>query len=1080
TTGANPLSLSGLTNGTTYTYIARVQDAAGNNSAASNSVTWTVDTAAPAAPTLTRTSPTSTPTSSTTATLTAGNVEAGGIVQYSSNGGTTWTTGTNPLSLSGLTNGTTYTYIARVQDAAGNNSAASNSVTWTVDTAAPAAPTLTRTSPTSTPTNQTTAQLNAGNIEAGGQLQCSTDGTATWNNCSTPINLSGLTEGTYGYHARVRDAAGNNSPASTPVTWQVDLTAPGLPTVSTPPDSSLSTATITFSGPEAGVTYRCSLNSAAATVCTSPVNLSGLANGPQTFTVQAVDAAGNIGSAQTVTWTIGSVTPLPNTLIGDAPAATPVLTPTIPVSTANGTSYQCQVDDAPAAWASCDPNTGTYDASIVFTDYATNKVEIRAVNSTGPDATPVTTHLWVSTAAVTAHATVSAADNRAGAHTDVSGTITLNGGYNAKTVKLDLPLGFNGALAATSEKCDASGGDPEAMDCPATAPGSAIGTIDGVGVASTTGTITDATSTIYLTTPPADFTSPAGVWVDVKSPSHPELGHIRAFGWVNIVQVDSGSINGDVRQSITIPALPERTSTGVRFHVNSLSLSLMGDPPGGTFPLTTNPTTCDPHSFEGSGTTWAEDGLGGNGPDVPQTFVDYPVTDCGTLEFNPVLDQEFFMTNPIDGSTFDPLDPAASLVSVGKNLDTNLVDLRAGVAGTIATVTNGVPSTTARKAAIRSTTVLQPQGTGANFAALSGSGTTCPGSAATADGIFDQSQCLPQAQIGTASINTPLLDQPLEGTVWAINNTPLPWIGIYISPDSGPNNPAGVYLSLTARTDLTCADTAPSCTDATYKRVTLTLENMPDVPFDLVTLDLSGRTARPLDIFNNPLPTQILAMPDAGSVGCLPSDNIYATTISGPGVVSNALLPTTMSHCAFGAVAPTLTKTAPTGSVTNQTTATFNLVNNDTNGATLVCRLNNEPWAPCSGTQTLTGLTDRLNTFSARAVTPDGTDGSNVANVNWTVDTVPPGMTLTKGAANSGNVTFAWTRTQAGGTFTCRKDAAPSYTTAQCSPSIVSGGLLSGTQTWASVVAGSGSHTFSVRITDAAGNETIRSVTWTA
>ncbi|MBJ7355206.1 MAG: hypothetical protein JHC98_10320 [Thermoleophilaceae bacterium] len=806
-----------------------------------------------------------------------------------------------------------------------------------------------------------------------------------------------------------------------------------------------------------------------------------LTEGANTITVVCTDASGNPGQAS-VNVTYEPPLVQPTTDITDPLAASPTLTPTFNVSSDTpSATFECSINGS--AFAACDPATGTYGAT--FNNAASNEVQIRAKNGAAVDATPVVTHIWTDTRDVQANASVLASDQRAGAHpATVDGTISLEGGYNAKSVTVDLPIGLNGALTATDEKCDASGGDAEAMDCASTAPGSAIGTLTGVGVATTVGVVSDAATTLYLTTPPPDSTSPAGVWADVTSPSHPELGHIRAFGWVNIVQRNNGVINGEIRQSITIPNIPEVTSAGVRFHASSVSLQLLGDPPGGTFPLITNPTTCTAHSFEGDGTTWSSDGQGGDGPAVPHVSVDYPVTDCGTLEFNPVLNQEFFMPDPIDGSTYDPLDPSTNVSSVGTALESNLSGFRKGSAGTIATLTNGEFSTTARRAAMRETTVLQPQGTGATFAALSGPGSTCPGGAASATGLFDVGQCSPGAQVGTISISTPLLEQPLEGTVWFINNTPLPWLGIYISPDTGANNPAGVYLNLTARTDLDCAADAPQCSDATYKRVKITLENLPDVPMDSATLDLSGRTPRSLDNNGAPIETLVLAMPDAGSTACRPSDNIYSTMLSGSGATTSAALPTTMGHCPFGAVAPTLTRTSPTGSLTNQTTATFNLVNNDTNGATLSCKLDQGAWEPCdAGTVSLTALADGQHTFAARAVTSDGIDGSSPANSTWTVDTTPPPplTTLTKGAANSGTVTFSFTGRAPSTTLLCSRDGAPfSNLAAQCgSPAPGSG--ATGTFTWSSVVAGSGPHTFSVQVRDLAGNvSSTKTASWTA
>ncbi|MGK2877925.1 MAG: hypothetical protein ACSLFF_05055, partial [Solirubrobacterales bacterium] len=329
-----------------------------SNQGATVTRNFSVDGTAPASPTLARTAPTSTPTSSTTAILTVSGVEAGGTVQYSSNGGTTWTTGANPLNLSSLTNGTTYTYIARVQDAAGNNSAASNSVTWTVDTAAPATPTLTRTAPTSSPTTSQTATLTPGNVEAGGTVEYSSNGGATWAVGANPLSLSALADGSYSYTARVRDAAGNVSAASNAVTWTVDTLAPTAPTVTrtspTADPTSSTTQAISIAGVEAGGTLACALDSVAYTPCTTSIGLSGLGSGSHTFAVTVRDAAGNISAPGQVTWTVDS-SGVNAPTISAGPTAGSFVSSTSAsftfASTTPSVTYECHIDAA--AYSAC-------------------------------------------------------------------------------------------------------------------------------------------------------------------------------------------------------------------------------------------------------------------------------------------------------------------------------------------------------------------------------------------------------------------------------------------------------------------------------------------------------------------------------------------------------------------------------------------------------------------------------------------------------------------------------------------------------------------------------------------------------
>jgi hypothetical protein len=209
----SPKTYSGLLQGG-HTFAVRAKNAAGSGPAVTRA--WTVDTVAPAAPTVTRTSPTTSPTSSTSQTIAIGGVEAGGVLQGRLDGAAFAAAGAT-VSLSGLAGGS-HTYEARVTDAAGNVGAAA-SVTWTVDIVAPAAPTVTRTNPTATPTTSTTQALSVGGAEAGATLQGRLDG-AAFAAVGATVNLTGLAVGSHTYQVRQIDAAGNVS-AVGQVTWSV-------------------------------------------------------------------------------------------------------------------------------------------------------------------------------------------------------------------------------------------------------------------------------------------------------------------------------------------------------------------------------------------------------------------------------------------------------------------------------------------------------------------------------------------------------------------------------------------------------------------------------------------------------------------------------------------------------------------------------------------------------------------------------------------------------------------------------------------------------------------------------------------
>jgi hypothetical protein len=149
---------SGLTDAA-YSYVARVEDAASNQGAASTPYAITVDTATAsvtetaaitAISTDTGASASDFITSDTSLTVSGTNtaLSAGNRIQVSADGGTTWgnvtVTGTTWTFVDAVTHPTSFTYTARVVDLAGNAGQIDTQLV-TIDTAAPNAPTIERT-----------------------------------------------------------------------------------------------------------------------------------------------------------------------------------------------------------------------------------------------------------------------------------------------------------------------------------------------------------------------------------------------------------------------------------------------------------------------------------------------------------------------------------------------------------------------------------------------------------------------------------------------------------------------------------------------------------------------------------------------------------------------------------------------------------------------------------------------------------------------------------------------------------------------------------------------------------------------
>jgi titin len=237
---SSPLTISGLTNGTTYSILLRAVSAAGDGVAsAPGSGT---PSALPGAPTITSITPGGDGTSLGVAFV-PGYTGGSPIISYqfatSVGAGTnnfgSWTTATgttSPLTITGLSNGTTYSVELRAMnnDGSGPPSVYVVGVTLTV----PDAPTITALSPGDSTIQVSYSPYSSANDggSALSEVDYSLDGGTTWINAGTladPFTISSLTNGTpYNVMLRadngVGDSVASSSSSSTP------RTLPGAPT----------------------------------------------------------------------------------------------------------------------------------------------------------------------------------------------------------------------------------------------------------------------------------------------------------------------------------------------------------------------------------------------------------------------------------------------------------------------------------------------------------------------------------------------------------------------------------------------------------------------------------------------------------------------------------------------------------------------------------------------------------------------------------------------------------------------------------------------------------------------------------
>jgi hypothetical protein len=160
---------------------------------------------------------------------------------------------------------------------------------------------------------------------------------------------------------------------------------------------------------------------------------------------------------------------------------------------------------------------------------------------------------------------------------------------------------------------------------------------------------------------------------------------------------------------------------------------------------------------------------------------------------------------------------------------------------------------------------------------------------------------------------------------------------------------------------------------------------------------------------------------------------------------------------------------------TTSASASFSISASE-DGSSFACKLDSGSWASCSSPRSYSGLSVGSHTFSVRATDAAGNTDGTPATQTWTVeapppppDTTAPDTSISSGpaaATTSTSASFSISASESGSTLACKLDG--ESWTACTSPKAYSGLSI-------------GSHTFSVRATDAAGNTdgTPATQTWT-
>lgn len=290
-------------------------------------------------------------------------------------GSQTWSVTIPAASVAALTDGT---LTASGTYAVGGANLGGTSLTLPKDTVAPPAPTA-----TPAPGLYNSAQsVTLSDADPGATVRYSnaaTDPTIASPAVAGPIPVTS----TQTLKAIAVDQVGNPSPVAA-FAYTIDTVAPTSSLTGGPSGlTNTSSASFSFTSADATATFQCRLDTAAWSACSAPQGLTALADGPHTFAVRAVDAAGNVeATPPSRTWTIDTVAPVTSITAGPTGTTAATSASLEFASSELGSSFACRLDAG--GWSPCN----TPDALSALSN-GSHTFDVRARDAAGNvDPTP--------------------------------------------------------------------------------------------------------------------------------------------------------------------------------------------------------------------------------------------------------------------------------------------------------------------------------------------------------------------------------------------------------------------------------------------------------------------------------------------------------------------------------------------------------------------------------------------------------------------------------------------------------------------------------------------------------------------
>jgi hypothetical protein len=195
-----------------------------------------------------------------------------------------------------------------------------------------------------------------------------------------------------------------------------------------------------------------------------------------------------------------------------------------------------------------------------------------------------------------------------------------------------------------------------------------------------------------------------------------------------------------------------------------------------------------------------------------------------------------------------------------------------------------------------------------------------------------------------------------------------------------------------------------------------------------------------------------------------PADGVYQVLARATDAAGNTLDSAKRTVTVDNTLPDTTITAAPASPSTGSVSFSFT---SSQPGSTFQCQLDGGAFSACTSAKTYTGLSSGSHTFGVRATDPAGNTDATPATHTWTVDSAAPNTTITANPlalTNSTSASFDFTSSEPGSTFECQLDGGGF---APCTSPQPYSGLADG------------SHTFSVRATDPAGNPDTSPATFT-